>query len=248
VNADPAIQLRLLDLQSLDSRLDGLAARRERLPVLAELDALATEHRRLTDEVRVTKREVDQLTREQDRAEAEVESVRARRERDQRRLDAGQVATAKELQALQSEVESLIRRQSDLEEQELVVMQQLEDAQHRLVELEAAQAEVAANGRAARTSRDNAWQEIDGEVATVREQRDKLAADIPAPLRELYEKLRVQMPGGVAVAALQRGRCGGCRLDLAPSDLARLRAAPADEVVRCEECRRILVRIPESGL
>jgi uncharacterized protein len=248
VNADPAIQLRLLDLQGLDSRLDGLAARRERLPIIAELDALASEHRRLTEDARATKRQVDQLTREQDRAEAEVESVRARRERDQRRLDAGQVASAKDIQALQSEVESLIRRQSDLEEQELEVMEQLENAQHHLAELEAALAEVAANGRAARTSRDDAWREIDAEVATVREQRDKLVADIPAPLRELYEKLRVQMPGGVAVAALHRGRCGGCQLELAPSDLARLRSAPADEVARCEECRRILVRTPESGL
>jgi uncharacterized protein len=248
VNADPAVQLRLLDLQSLDSRLDALAVRRERLPVIAELEGLAAEHRRLTELVRATKREVEQLTREQDRTEAEVQSVRARRDRDQRRLDAGQVATAKELQALQSEVASLVRRQDDLEEQELAVMERLEDVQHRLAEAESAQAEVAAKGKAARTSRDNAWQEIDAEVATVRKDRDELAADIPGQLRELYEKLRVQMPGGIAVAALHRGRCGGCRLELAPSDLARLRAAPADEVVRCEECRRILVRTPESGL
>ena len=72
LNADPAAQLRLLDLQSLDSRLDALAARRERLPLLAELQALVTEHRRLTELVQTTRAEVDGLAREPDRAEADV--------------------------------------------------------------------------------------------------------------------------------------------------------------------------------
>jgi uncharacterized protein len=218
------------------------------LPLLAELQALATEHRRLTELVQTTRAEVDGLVREQDRAEADVESVRARRRRDQQRLDGGQVGSAKELQALQSEVGSLVRRQEELEELELDVMERLEDAQHRLAELEREQADVAARGTALRTRRDDAWREIDAEVATVRQEREQIAASIPDALRELYEKLRVQMPGGVAVAPLQQGRCGGCRLDLAPSDLARLRAASPDEIVRCEECRRILVRTAESGL
>jgi uncharacterized protein len=217
------------------------------LPLIAELDTLASEHRRLTELVQSTRADVGRLTREQDRAELEVESVRARRQRDQQRLDAGQVGSAKELQALQSEVGSLIRRQDELEEQELEVMERLEDAQHRLSELEQQQAEVAATGMATRTRRDEAWRDIDAEMAIVREERDKATADIPSALRELYEKLRVQMPGGIAVAPLQGGRCGGCRLDLSPSDLSRLRVAPPDEVMRCDECRRILVRTAESG-
>jgi uncharacterized protein len=235
-------------LQGLDSRLDALAARRDKVPHIAELERLVAEHRRLTELLESTRAEVDQLTREQDRAEAEVETVRARRQRDQQRLDNGQVGSAKELQALQSEVESLIRRQANLEDMELEVMERLEDAQTRMVTLVAEHSEVSTKGVAARTSRDEAWQDIDAEAATVREERDKTAADIPSPLRDLYEKLRVQLPGGVAAAPLQRRRCGGCRLELAPSDLSRLRAAPADEVLRCEECRRILIRTAESGL
>jgi predicted nucleic acid-binding Zn-ribbon protein len=47
---------------------------------------------------------------------------------------------------------------------------------------------------------------------------------------------------------LRARRCEGCRLELNPQELQRIRAAADDEVVRCEECRRILVRTGESGL
>jgi predicted nucleic acid-binding Zn-ribbon protein len=70
---------------------------------------------------------------------------------------------------------------------------------------------------------------------------------LPAELVALYDKVRAAS-GGVGAAALQRGRCEGCHLQLNTTDLNRIREAPADEVLRCEECRRILVRTPESGL
>ncbi len=63
----------------------------------------------------------------------------------------------------------------------------------------------------------------------------------------LYAKLREQK-GGVGAAALRRRECEGCRLTLNASDLAVIAKAPADDVLRCEECNRILVRVPESGL
>ena len=63
----------------------------------------------------------------------------------------------------------------------------------------------------------------------------------------MYEKLRASS-GGVGAAALHRGRCEGCHLQLNTTDLNRLRDAPDDDVVRCEECRRILIRTDESGL
>jgi uncharacterized protein len=47
---------------------------------------------------------------------------------------------------------------------------------------------------------------------------------------------------------LRQRRCGGCQLELNNVDMSRIKAAPEDEVLRCEECRRILVRTAESGL
>jgi hypothetical protein len=70
---------------------------------------------------------------------------------------------------------------------------------------------------------------------------------LPEDLLSLYEKLRVSS-GGIGAAALHRGRCEGCHLQLNTTELNQLRDAPPDDVARCEECRRILIRTDESGL
>ena len=95
--------------------------------------------------------------------------------------------------------------------------------------------------------RDAAAAELTAQQQQSRAERDKLAADIPADLLALYERLRAQL-GGVGVGALHQKRCGGCQLNVGASELARFATAPTDEVLRCEECNRILVRTDESGL
>jgi len=47
---------------------------------------------------------------------------------------------------------------------------------------------------------------------------------------------------------LRARQCGGCRLSLDPAELAAIKSAASNEVIRCEECQRILVRTGESGL
>ena len=66
-------------------------------------------------------------------------------------------------------------------------------------------------------------------------------APVPAELLARYDALRAQL-GGVAVARLVGGRCDGCHLALAQAALERIRLAPPDELVECEECGRLLVR------
>ncbi len=89
--------------------------------------------------------------------------------------------------------------------------------------------------------------DLQAEVDGVRGERSFEAGGLPEDLLKLYERLRAQK-GGVGAAALRRRECGGCRLTLNASDLAAIARRPADDVVRCEECDRILVRTPESGL
>src|SRR5437868_1162992 len=96
-------------------------------------------------------------------------------------------------------------------------------------------------------ARDAAQREIDEESGTTSTARTAIAKDIPEDVLALYEKLRGQF-GGVGAAKLFRGACQGCHLALNTVDLNRIRAAAKDEVIRCEECRRILIRTPESGL
>ena len=247
MKAAPDDQLRLLDLQAFDSTLDRLVHRRKTLPELAEIDELQNRIARLADDIVLLETEDSDLGREQSKIDADVDQVRTRMQRDQQRLDAGQVGSPRELENLQSEIESLHRRQSDLEDVELEVMEKREVVQNRMDELRRDREQAALTLSETEQRRDLTWAEIDAESEKTTTQRAELAAMLPSDLVNLYEKIRGSS-AGVGAAALHRGRCEGCHLQLNTTDLNRLRDADPDEVLRCEECRRVLVRTAESGL
>jgi predicted nucleic acid-binding Zn-ribbon protein len=247
LNASPAAQLRLLDIQSLDSRLDQLAHRRQTLPELAELDRIDNRRNELHGLIVAAETKESDIRREQAKAETDVDQVRARAERDQQRLDAGRVSSPRELENLQSEIASLARRQSDLEDTVLEIMERHENAQNQVAELAKERGELAAARDEVAGRRDEALAVIDADIKAASDDRAAAVADVPEALLSLYEKLRGQM-GGVGAAALSQRRCEGCRLELNTIEINRIRDAPPDEVLRCDECRRILVRTPKSGL
>jgi uncharacterized protein len=246
VKASPEAQLRLLELADLDTELARLDHRRRSLPEAAQLEQVQARTAELRDGIVMADTELGDLAREQSRAERDVEQVRARIDRDRARLDSGQVSAARELSNLQSEVESLHRRQSDLEEVVLEAMERREAAQSRRDALAAEQAKLGEQAGDLTARRDAALEEIDEQVAKTQTRRSSVAAEVPADVLKLYDKLRDQH--GVGAAMLRRGRCEGCHLTLNTVDLNTLRAAAPDDVLRCEECRRILVRTAESGL
>ncbi|MFC5750033.1 zinc ribbon domain-containing protein [Actinomadura rugatobispora] len=247
MKAAPQAQLRLIDLQELDSTLDRLAHRRRTLPELAEVDRLEGRLTELRDAIVAAETEVGDLDREQKKAEQDVDQVRARAERDQKRLDSGQVTSAKDLSGLQTEIASLQRRQSDLEEVVLEIMERREEAEGRVTGLRTERTGAQAERDTLAQRRDTAQKEIDEEAGSTTAARAAVAKDVPEDLLTLYGKLRGQF-GGVGAAKLYRGACQGCHLALNTVDINRIRTAAQDEVIRCEECRRILVRTPESGL
>jgi predicted nucleic acid-binding Zn-ribbon protein len=247
VKASPEAQLRLLELADLDAELGRLEHRRQGLPEHAELDRLERRDAELRDAVASLEAEQGDLQRGQIKAETDVEQVRSRIDRDRQRLEAGQVSSPRELENLQSEIESLVRRQSDLEEIVLDLMERREGVQERREAALSEREEIAANRESVTARRDAALGEIGEQAGKASDQRAAVASEEPQDLLDLYERMRVQH-GGVGAAALRRGRCEGCHLSLNTVDLNSMRAADPDEVLRCEECRRILVRTPESGL
>ncbi|GAA2560212.1 C4-type zinc ribbon domain-containing protein [Streptomyces levis] len=176
-----------------------------------------------------------------------MDQVRQRATRDQQRLDSGAVTSPKDLENLQREIASLAKRQGDLEDVVLEVMERRESAQERVAELTERVSSVEAKIDDATARRDAAFEAIDAEVATVTKEREVVAASIPDDLLKLYDKLRGQQ-GGIGAAKLYARSCQGCRQELAITELNEIRKAAPDTVVRCENCRRILVRTSESGL
>jgi predicted nucleic acid-binding Zn-ribbon protein len=246
VIADPFVQVRLLDLQAADTALNQLAHRRRSLPELAQIeaaDARASEVRlKLVD----AETQLADLAAEQRRLEADVDTVRQRTERDQARMTATGVP-AKEISGLQHEVTSLARRQSTLEDELIEVMERREAAEEATGQLKGQAESIAAERGESVEARDRVFAELDEARAKRVTERQELAAKVTPDLLALYEKVG-QANGGVGAAMLRQRRCEGCRLELAGSELSAVRAAKPDQVLRCENCRRILVRTHESGL
>lgn len=247
LNAAPADQIRLLDVQALDVRLQQLAHKRRSLPEHAEIEALTKDLTQLRDLLVAAQTEESDCGREQTKAEQDVDQVRQRAARDQQRLDSGAVSSPKDLENLQREIVSLAKRQGDLEEIVLEVMERRESVQERLAELTERVSAVQAKTDDATTRRDAAQAELDAEAGSVTKERELVAGSVPDDLLKLYDRLR-EKQGGIGAARLHQRRCEGCRLELDVTEVNEIRAAAPDKVVRCENCSRILVRTAESGL
>ncbi|MDP3893698.1 zinc ribbon domain-containing protein [Nocardioides sp.] len=247
LKADPSAQLKLLDVQALDSRADQLRHQLASLPELAEIAALNQTRAELDNQSRDLQIVVDDLSTDQRKADADVEQVKARRTRDRDRIDQGLITNPKDLERMQHELISLDRRISTLEDEELEVMERLEEAQQSLTtvteQIAAHDERLAALG----ASRDEKSAALRSDLEGVIAERALLVGDVPPDLLALYEKLRAAK-GGSGAAALRARQCEGCRISIDAAELAVIKKAPSDEVVRCEECQRILVRTSESGL
>jgi hypothetical protein len=245
VNADAATQLRLLDLQAADTALSQLAHRRRTLPQLAAIAERQKEAEAAHLDLVEAQTRVADIALEQRRLEADVDTVRNRAARDESRLQAGGLP-AKELESLQHEIVTLGRRQGTLEDELLDVMERAEEAEAQLAEATKRHGATVGEQHDLEEARDAAFGEIDAAAAQRRPERESIAAALPGDLLALYERARTH--GGTGAALLRARRCEACHMELSGTELSAARTAGPDEVVRCDNCRAILVRTSESGL
>lgn len=247
LKADPFAQLKLLDVQALDARADLLRHQLATLPELAEIAALQVSRTDLDNQARDAKIVVDDLSADQAKVDSDVELVKTRRTRDRDRMDQGLITNPKDLERMTHELESLERRISSLEDDELEVMERLEEAQATFDSL-TAQVRAADERLAVLiASRDEKGVGLEADLAVLVTDRVPLVEDMPEDLLTLYEKLRGNRRG-VGAAELRQRRCTGCNLAIDNLEIEVIRKASSDLVIRCDECSRILVRTAESGL
>lgn len=244
--ADPADQQRLLTLAELDSEVGRLQHAARSLPQHARIAELMKARQAVTDDLVAASTRVSDLEIAVRRAETDLAPVRSRLERESRRVEDGSVVDPKVLRGLSEEVGRIRRRIGELEDAELELMGQLEEATAERDRLTARKAKVEQQLRADVAERDAEVGKLSAEAKAIADSRAAEAEKLPAPLLGLYEKVRAH--SGLGAAKLHRGRCTGCQLETTISDLDGYRKTPANEVLRCVECDRILVRTADSGL
>lgn len=247
MRASPQEQRLLLDLQVSDTSIAQIRHRRGTLAELAELARQQTIRAHLGEEVIALKTRLLDLDTAQAKVEADLVPVRERLARNRQRVDAGVITDPKALQAMLGEIEHLDVRINDLEDDQLELMEQSDDLQAEIDRVSGKKSEVENVMRGLITTRDEKFAFLDAELADRTAERSATASQVSGELLALYEKIAGRV-GGSGAALLRQGRCSGCQLELTSVDLDRHRQAAPDEVLRCEECQRILVRTEESGL
>ncbi|WP_166983688.1 zinc ribbon domain-containing protein [Paramicrobacterium fandaimingii] len=244
MKAPNAEQKKLLELQQTDSSLDRLMHREKNLPESALLQEAAAERDGIVSRLATEVGAVEDAEADLGRLESDAATVSARMQRDDKRLQ--QTSSVKDVTALESELESLRGRTAVLEEQQLDVMQTVEDARGVADATRAEGVEIDARIADIRAQRQTALDDIAEQRGTLAGTRHVLTEKLDAELLEAYEKQRAKT--GIGAALFRAGTCGGCTMSLTGQDLATIRAAALDDVVRCPECNCIVVRTEESGL
>ena len=231
---------RLLKVQDHDTVIDQLRHRRATLPERAELADVDRQLGGLnvrTKELRITR---DELGDRQAALEQQIEASRTRSEALEKRLFGGQVVAARELQAMNEEVKHLARHISELEDREIEIMEALEPVDAELSAGDLTRAALESSADRLRTAIGTTEQALDSELAEESRGRAAAAAGVRDDLLARYEQLRAKL-GGTGAARMVGGSCGGCHLALSSMELDRIRKAPPDAVITCEQCGRILV-------
>jgi predicted nucleic acid-binding Zn-ribbon protein len=174
--------------------------------------------------------------------EADVATTEARITEVDKRLYSGQVSASRDLQAMSEEIGHLKARRSNLEDRILEIMEEREPVDAEVAQLEADLSGLEAEAAEMQVALGQAEAVVDGELEAMTGERAAAAAELPPDLTATYERLRSQL-GGVGAARLVGSSCSGCHLALPATELDRLRRGPPDELVYCDQCGRILVRV-----
>lgn len=241
MKAAPADQRRLLDIAELDAEVGRLAHRAKSLPEIEQLAQLKDDYQQAADAVTQANTALGDAQAALARVEEDLNPARARLERNQARVDDGTGLDQKSLSSMIDEIEHLKVRISTLEDADLEAMQAVEDAQAQVSAAEGNKSLIQTRGREVTKARDEKLAELKAEAADAMRRRTSIAGSVAPELLALYDKLRERLGSGVG--RLDRSRCSGCGLDIDPVAIQRYQQAAPDDVVRCDVCDRILVRV-----
>ena len=241
MKATPAHQGLLMQLQKLDTEIHQLNFKLKSLPEHEQITAIHSRLAHAAIELKVVETELEDVTIDLRRSEVDVEAVTMRMEKDEKRLNAG-LGTPKELEQTQHELATLAKRKAELEDGELEIMMRHEGVKKRVDELKSDEEGLKKLELELNIRIENATTELNVLIAKAAEDRMKLAPQIDKALLDIYEKVR-ESQGGIGAALLIGNKCDGCHLQINAVELERIKTLADDDVLRCEECRRILVRM-----
>lgn len=244
LRASPQIQAKLVDLADFDLAIQRGQRSIANLPNALDISGLKTSLEESKSAKHEAQIQLEAAQTEMKRADADAELVSARINKDLERLTS--TSSAKDAQGLEHEIESLRKRQSELEEAQLQMLEQLEAVEGWYLDAESNLN--SASGGLEQAQQDLAAQiaHFESEIAELQTNRKSLVDNLPPELVTLYE--RQQERYGVGVSRLTGGVSSASGVTLTESDLNHIRLADPETVILCPDSNAILIRDSETGI
>jgi len=225
----------LLDLQEIDKEIDALGRSRSEYP--AEISKLQSEIETDREKFQNNRDRFEELEKRRRSLERDLEALNADLKKHQDRLY--EVKTNKEYDALQHEIGVLNVRIDEYETGILEAIEEQEGLKGKIDEeatiFKQMETEILARIKELTAHLDS----IEANVKTWQDKRAAVEARIERRPLSVYNRIRQTLRGGIAVVPVEKGACGGCFRELAPQ--RRVEARRQDQIMRCENCGRILV-------
>lgn len=224
----------LYRLQEIDTAGDKL---RRRILTLQKVSGGTTQLLEARKHAEAMEADVNNTRKSQRDAEMEAESLSGRIKEAETVLMSGTVRNPKELEALQSNVESMRRHKSALDDRSVEAMVKADELNQKYEVFKKALEEQEEEWETKRQGLEDELLRRKKEYLYVKHLREEALKTISADFLEQYEYLRGRK-NGIAVAKLEEDSCGACHMQLPSGIVSHVRRG--GEMVNCTACGRIL--------
>ena len=224
----------LFQLQQYDTNLDSSFRRIAEIEILisdtSDLDKL-----HLIQDQR--KLEFDEKQTELRSAENQVKDQNFKIEQNEKKLYGGMITNPKELEDLQLESESLKKYLTVLEERQLEVMLESDQAQSQYDEITAKVDDLSQQKNSVTKDLLTENNNLKEQIAITEKERNQYLEANAIPDLSIYNKLRESL-GGIAVTIMTNSSCSSCGANI-PSAIEQEARSPGN-LSNCPTCKRIL--------
>jgi predicted nucleic acid-binding Zn-ribbon protein len=222
-----------------DRWIDRVTSQRGHLPEMAELSSIEVELRGLVTALQEAQQAVAPVQKRYEAAQGEADRLRRRAGELEKTL-AASTANARELAALQKELEHVRELLGRADDVELELLMELEPLDEALADIKArAQPAIARRGELQGVIAE-LQASLDEELAALRTAREDRVRAVSPDVLARYDHAMARV-GGSGAANVDGARCDGCRIALSPLDCDRWKGQPVDTFMACPECGRLLL-------
>lgn len=239
MKAKVEVQKLLVDLNAIDQNIRKIDHQKKNHPQLMKITELTARLPSIEASIVENDSQISEKKKELSRAEVDVENIAKRVEKDNERLNSGETS-AKDLTQIQHEIGTLKSKQKELEEVEISILEIIEDLEHKKSGLQEILTQVKDEIGQLNTLIKDDFSRANSEIAVFITNRNEVVSKIDKSLVELYEKIRLEH--GIGAGIFSHGNCSSCQIQISPAEISKINAVDPEEVIRCENCRCILVR------